>query len=65
MSPKPSQTTPGSAHVSRVGFGVAPKQAFLPSPEAIQAAALLAPTRSAPFKATARETRELTQIFSE
>ncbi len=33
--------------------------------EAIQAAALLGPTRSAPFEATARETRELTQIFSE
>ena len=58
MSQKPSPITPGSARVSRVGFGVAPKQAFLPSPEAIQAAALLGPTRLVPFEATAREKRE-------
>ena len=45
--PKPSPITPGSARVSRVGFGAPPKQAF--------------PDRE--FK-TARETRELTRMFS-
>jgi hypothetical protein len=58
--PGPSPITLGNARLSRVGFGVVPKQAFLSSPEAIQAAALLGSTRSAAFKATARETRELT-----
>jgi hypothetical protein len=58
MSQKPSPITPGSARVSRVGFRVAPKQAFLPSPEAIQPAVLLGPTRSVPFDASAREKRE-------